>query len=71
MVFMDVIMPKMNGIDAAQQIKEFDKKAKIVICTSVKEKSHEEKAADIGVSGYITKPFSSEQVVEIVKKLLG
>jgi two-component system chemotaxis response regulator CheY len=69
-VFMDIMMPNMNGIDAADEIKKLDKNAKIVMCTSVKEKGHEEKAADIGVSGYIIKPFSSEQVNAIIKKII-
>jgi len=62
LVFMDIKMPGMDGITALEKIREADGNAKIVMCTSLKEPEQEERAKNAGCVGYITKPFSSEDI---------
>jgi two-component system, chemotaxis family, chemotaxis protein CheY len=68
-VFMDIVMPNMNGIEAVKAIRTFDPSAKIIMCTSLKEKVHEDEAAALGVVGYVIKPFSSQQISDVMKKI--
>jgi two-component system, chemotaxis family, chemotaxis protein CheY len=63
-VFMDIMMPIMDGITALEKIRQFDKNAKVVMCTSLKEPEQEAKAKRLGAVGYITKPFSSEDIIK-------
>ncbi len=71
LVFMDIMMPEKDGIQATREIKEIDNSAKVVMCTSVKQESQEKEAAELGVSDYVKKPFSSDQIVEVIKKQLA
>jgi CheY-like chemotaxis protein len=65
---MDIMMPGMDGLTALGEIKKIDRFAKVVMCTSLKEAEQEKKAQDLGAVGYITKPFSSEDIIREINK---
>jgi two-component system, chemotaxis family, chemotaxis protein CheY len=66
LVFMDIRMPGMDGVTALQKIKEFDPNARVVMCTAIKTKEEQQKAEESGCVGYITKPFSEEDIIYAV-----
>lgn len=68
LVFMDIKMPGMDGITALEKIKEFDPYAKVAMCTALKESGHEERAKKAGCVGYILKPFSRHDIIDIIGK---
>ena len=69
LVTMDIDMPGMNGLIAAEKIKSFDPAARIVMVTS-SDKSHtREDAKKIGVCGYITKPFDRKHIQELIENI--
>ena len=64
--FLDVMMPCVDGISAAQEIRAFDQEAKIVFTTSFKEyayQSYRVKAYD-----YLLKPVQQEQLFELLEQ---
>lgn len=69
----DVNMPQLNGLDLARSIKSDDryKNKPIIILTT--ESSNELKMAgkEIGVTGWMVKPFSDEKLVKSLKMILG
>ena len=69
LTLMDVKMPKMDGFDAFFKIKQFDSDAKIVLITAfaVDEKKHL-KAKSMSLLASINKPYSFEQLEEIITK---
>jgi DNA-binding NarL/FixJ family response regulator len=54
-LLLDINMPKMNGIEVLEELKEQDLKAKILILTVHNEVEYLLKAIDIGADGYILK----------------
>ena len=68
-VLMDVVMPNKNGIDAAMEILEKDKDAKIIIVSALGQQGLIIDALKGGVKDYIIKPFTKEKVVAALKKL--
>ncbi|MBN2458036.1 response regulator [Candidatus Woesearchaeota archaeon] len=70
LVFMDILMPDMDGITALEKIKEIDPNAKVVMCTSLREPCDEERARKAGCSGYIMKPFSSQDIRDALEENL-
>jgi two-component system chemotaxis response regulator CheY len=70
LVTMDIVMPKLNGIEALKAIKEFDPAAKIVMCTAVGQEQMVKLAIKSGAKGYIIKPFQAPKVLEEVKNVL-
>lgn len=70
LVFMDITMPEMDGIEALHRIKEHNKGQKIVILTALGEQDWVVKAVSEGADEFILKPFKEIQIREIVDKHL-
>jgi DNA-binding LytR/AlgR family response regulator len=63
-VLLDIMMPLLNGMDTAHEIREFDKMAKIVFLTSSPEFALQ--SYSVKASGYIIKPVSFEHLSEVL-----
>jgi two-component system chemotaxis response regulator CheY len=68
---MDIVMPFKSGIDATRDIVKQDPKAVIVMCSALGQESLVMEAIEAGASDFIVKPFKSEDVLNVVKKVLG
>ena len=68
LIFLDIIMPEINGIEALKQIKSFDRNANVVMISSVGQNKMMEEAIKAGAARYITKPFRYEEIVEVVNQ---
>jgi two-component system chemotaxis response regulator CheY len=71
LVTMDIVMPKMNGIEALKAIKILDVGAKVIMCTAVGQEQMVKLAIKTGAKGYIVKPFQAPKVLEEVKNVLS
>jgi CheY-like chemotaxis protein len=65
-VFMDIKMPVMDGIEATREIRTFDSEIAIIAQTSYAYKREECIAA--GFTDYIAKPFHTESLMLVLKK---
>ncbi|XGC80953.1 response regulator [Bdellovibrio bacteriovorus] len=70
LVMLDMVMPLRNGIETAKAIKELYPEAKIIGCSTVDQDSLVQKAYEAGFDAYIVKPFSKEQVISAIHKVL-
>ena len=70
-VFLDVDMPKLNGLDACRALREREELAgtRIVMLTAGVE--HERAAKDAGADLFLTKPFSPLNLLRMVDELAG
>jgi DNA-binding NarL/FixJ family response regulator len=68
-VVMDIAMPLMNGIEAAQQILETWPEARIVILSMYVSSEHVHRALQAGASGYLLKESAGAEVVEAVRTM--
>jgi two-component system chemotaxis response regulator CheY len=71
LVTMDVVMPRMNGIEALKGIKTADPGARVVMCTAVGQEQMVKLAIKNGARGYIVKPFQAPKVLEEIQNVLG
>jgi len=69
----DVNMPQLNGLDLARQIKADARYATKPIIILTTESSNEMKMTgkEIGVTGWMVKPFSDDKLVKSIKMILG
>ncbi len=67
-VLLDVIMPNSDGIECLKQIMEFDKNARVVMCSSMGQQLLVKDAIKIGARDYIVKPFDAAKVLEVIAK---
>jgi two-component system, response regulator PdtaR len=61
-VFMDIEMPGMNGLDAAC-ILGAEQVAPVVMVTAFSQSAYIERACDAGAMGYLVKPFSKADII--------
>ena len=72
MILMDVMMPKMNGFVACQQLKADPDTARIpiVMLTARGEQANQEQGLASGAADYMSKPFSPQKLAELVIEIL-
>jgi len=68
LVLMDIRMPKMNGLEATQQIRQFNKDVIIIAQTAYAFTGDSEKAIEAGCNDYISKPINKTLLYELIKK---
>lgn len=71
LVLLDVMMPVKNGFEVCQKIRESGLSPKILMLTAKGRDIEVEKGRAMGADDYITKPFSTKELVERVRRLLG
>ncbi|MEO7587448.1 MAG: response regulator [Arachnia sp.] len=70
LVIMDVKMPKMDGITAAEAIAE-ERIAPIVMLTAFSQRDLVERARDAGAMAYVVKPFDASDVIPAIEIAIG
>lgn len=70
LVFLDIVMPEKNGIEATAEIIEYDPKAHIVMASSVGTQSNLKEALKLGAKDFIQKPLNTDQVQKIISTAL-
>ncbi len=70
LVIMDVKMPRMDGITAAEEIAE-ERIAPIVMLTAFSQRDLVERARDAGAMAYVVKPFDASDVIPAIEIAMG
>ncbi len=70
-VFLDIVMPKKDGIQVVEEIMAYDKDAKIVMFSSVGTQDNLRKTLEKGACDFVQKPARPEDVENILSKLIG
>jgi len=68
-VFLDIDMPKLNGIEACRALRELDDGGGTVIVMLTAGVEHEQAARDAGADLFLTKPFSPLELLRLVDEL--
>ena len=70
LVITDINMPRMNGIQLIQEIRNLNKSVPILALTSENEESLRQQGATAGANGWIVKPFRPAQLLDIVRQIV-
>ena len=60
-VFLDLLMPKVNGIELIKLIREHDNNAKIIVLSADVQKNVREEVESYKIISFINKPFNEEK----------
>ena len=73
LVLLDVMMPGKDGYQVAQRIRDDpqSRATKIVMLTAKGREVEVSKGIAVGADAYVTKPFSTEELVALVKRMLN
>lgn len=69
LVFTDIRMPKMDGMQLAAKLYHYFPQIKIVILSAYNEFEYARKAIDCNVRGYLLKPIMKNDFIELMSKL--
>ena len=71
LITLDNILPDMIGTDILRVLKEEEElEARVIMISAVGQQSVVDEGMNLGASDYIVKPFTTEQLVEAVNKVM-
>ena len=73
LVFLDVMMPKMNGMEVCQRVKQNQDldDVYVIILTAKGQEVDKQKGMDVGANRYMTKPFDPDEILELARDILS
>ncbi len=73
LVFLDVMLPKMNGFDVCQKVKRElgMREVYVVILTAKGQEFDKQRGEAVGADVYMTKPFDPDELLAKAKEVLG
>jgi len=73
LILLDVMMPGLNGWEVFQRIRS-DSRAReipVLMLTALAQRSDVERAVELGVDGYLTKPFEPSDLLQKISEILS
>ena len=70
-IFMDIMMPNMNGVEVLKKLREENINTPVIALTADAIEGQEEKYMSEGFDGYISKPINKEKLSYVLNKYLG
>lgn len=73
LILLDIEMPQKNGIETLQEIRMMQdrKDIPVIMLTGVEDKDAVLKSVRLGICDYMLKPFSSEDLLKRIRRVLG
>lgn len=73
LIFLDVMMPKMNGYEMCEAVRKKHKLENmyIIMLTAKGQEVDRQRGLDAGANEYLTKPFDPDEIVAKANKILG
>ena len=66
-ILLDIMLPKMNGLDVLKSLRETDSKTAVILLTARGEVSDKIKGLDIGADDYLQKPFDINELIARIR----
>jgi PAS domain S-box-containing protein len=70
LVISDMTMPAMTGVSLAKKLMEIRPEIPVVICTGYSEQIDESRAKELGIKGFLMKPFTIRELSKTVRQVL-
>ncbi len=69
LVITDLVMPEKEGIETMMELRQIDPNVRVLVMSG--KVSYLEFARQLGADGVLAKPFHQEQLLRLVKELIG
>jgi DNA-binding response OmpR family regulator len=70
LVLLDLMMPVLDGWGVLEALQQRPDRPPVVVVTAAESEGTVERAQELGVSGYVTKPFNLTALVDLVRSLI-
>jgi two-component system, OmpR family, alkaline phosphatase synthesis response regulator PhoP len=73
LVFLDVMMPKLNGFEVCQMVKQNadTQGVHVIMLTAKGQEFDQQKGKEVGADLYMTKPFDPDEIIKKASEVLG
>ena len=71
LVTLDVVMPRVNGLEALRELRARHPEARVIVCSSLTHERALFEALRLGARDYVVKPLNREKFLEAARKALG
>lgn len=73
LVFLDIMMPRMNGYEVCRTVKEDNElnNVQIILLTAKGQEVDRKQGLELGASRYMTKPFDPDEILSVSKEMLN
>ena len=71
LVILDIMMPKVDGYEVCRHLKSRHLATKVIFLTAKSKQQDVQKGLNLGADLYLTKPFSTKDLVQKVKILMN
>ncbi len=70
LILLDILMPRMNGLEVLRRVRELVPAARIAMITAFGDVESYLEAMDLGACGYLNKPFEPEELLALIDRCL-
>jgi len=71
LIICDIVLTGIDGYEILTRVKQSKLKIPFIFSSAKAEKQDRQKASDLGVECYLTKPFAEEELLQSVKSLIA
>lgn len=73
LVLLDLVMPRLNGLDALQAMKENVemKDIPVIVLSARAQEEDIQRAKELGAADYVAKPFRPDELLAVIQRVLG
>lgn len=68
-IILDIMMPKLNGLDVLKKIRSDNNKVPVLLLTAKSEIDDKVLGLDLGADDYLTKPFNTKELLARIRAL--
>jgi two-component system alkaline phosphatase synthesis response regulator PhoP len=68
-VIMDLMLPKLDGVEATKRIRKFNEQIPIIMLTAKSSQVDKILGLELGADDYLTKPFSPQELISRIKAI--
>ena len=70
-VFLDIIMPEMDGIELARSIREINPSQIVIIISASNDIKKISESIEVGVNSFIQKPIDTKKIIELITNIVS
>jgi DNA-binding NarL/FixJ family response regulator len=70
-LFLDVVLPRVSGVDVLKRVRPLLPQTAIIMVTSIAERDTVTECRDLGADGYVLKPLDREKILSCAQRVLS
>lgn len=71
LIILDIMMPKVDGYQVCSHVKNYHPGTRVIFLTAKSKQKDMQKGLNLGADLYLTKPFSTKEIIAQVRSILN